>query len=236
MEKSYCTEVFHKQNCRLYLFNNPVMGEDVIFHIKSIIIQDTYHAKEFIKNDSYIIDVGANIGIFSIFAAQLSKNGFVFSFEPQKDTFEILHKNSSFYKNIKIFKFALGDRERKEKILVFPISREISTMIDSDVSKKFTESFQEYFEEEVSVIPLDKFIRDNSIHKVDFIKIDTEGYELKILEGAKETIKKFKPIIAISAYHHPEHKAKIPEFILSLDREYKFKINTEGEEDFIFYI
>ena len=43
--------------------------------------------------------------------------------------------------------------------------------------------------------PIDKFVKDHKIKNIDFIKIDVEGHEYEILEGAKNSIKKFKPII-----------------------------------------
>jgi hypothetical protein len=63
-----------------------------------------------------------------------------------------------------------------------------------------------------------------------------EGYELKVLGGCKETIKKYSPVIAVSAYHEPSDKVKMPQLILSFNPNYKYKLNKIGEEDFIFYI
>ncbi|MEM1671529.1 MAG: FkbM family methyltransferase [Archaeoglobaceae archaeon] len=82
---------------------------------------------------------------------------------------------------------------------------------------------------------IDKFVEETNIEKVDFIKIDTEGYEREIIKGAKETIRKFKPKMAISAYHLPDDKEKIPELILSIRDDYRFKLVNKGDEDLFFF-
>ena len=57
--------------------------------------------------------------------------------------------------------------------------------------------------------------------RVDFIKLDIEGAEQSAIEGAVETIKKYKPILAICIYHKAEDWYKIPEKVLSIDSNYK---------------
>jgi len=52
--------------------------------------------------------------------------------------------------------------------------------------------------------------------------MDVEGHELKILAGARETIKTFKPSLALSAYHRGDDLIKLPKFLLELNPNYKF--------------
>ena len=75
----------------------------------------------------------------------------------------------------------------------------------------------------------------NKIERVDFIKIDTEGAEKKIIKGAKNTIKKFKPRMVIAADHFPDDKEKIPELVLSIRDDYRFKFINKGEPDLFFF-
>lgn len=66
---------------------------------------------------------------------------------------------------------------------------------------------------------------DNTINdRVTFIKMDIEGSEYEAILGAKNTIKKYRPRMAISIYHKPEDVLEIPTLILSIDKEYKFAI------------
>jgi len=59
-----------------------------------------------------------------------------------------------------------------------------------------------------------------------FIKMDIEGSELEALKGAEETIKKYHPVLAISAYHKPEDIVELPAYIRSIDPEYKFYLRS----------
>ena len=73
----------------------------------------------------------------------------------------------------------------------------------------------------IEVTTLDSEVRED---KVTFIKMDIEGAELNALKGAKKTIIKNKPRLAICIYHKPEDIYEIPEYLLSLVPEYKFWI------------
>ncbi len=61
---------------------------------------------------------------------------------------------------------------------------------------------------------------------VTFIKMDIEGAELEALKGAQETIKKYRPTLAISIYHKPEDIVQLPQFIKSLVPEYKLYLRN----------
>jgi len=52
--------------------------------------------------------------------------------------------------------------------------------------------------------------------------MDAEGHELKVLAGARETIKTFKPSLALSTYHRGDDLIKLPKFLLELNPDYKF--------------
>jgi len=67
-----------------------------------------------------------------------------------------------------------------------------------------------------------KFVEANKLPRIDFIKMDLEGHELKVLAGARETIKTFKPYLALRAYHRGDDLIKLPKFLLELNPNYKF--------------
>lgn len=76
-------------------------------------------------------------------------------------------------------------------------------------------------EQEIQVVSLDGILQGRP---VTYIKMDIEGSEKQALEGAKDTIKKYKPKLAICLYHKPEDVFTLPQYIMQLVPEYKFVI------------
>ncbi|NQW06953.1 MAG: FkbM family methyltransferase [Candidatus Pelagibacter sp.] len=124
-----------------------------------------------LKYDDVFIDVGANIGSYSVLSASICKQ--VYSFEPIKATFDILNKNIKFNDfESKIQSFNIGLSNKKEKLL---FTNDLDTV--NHVSKV----------KDKNTIELDVDTLDNVIdlkNKNVFIKIDVEGYELNVLKGS----------------------------------------------------
>lgn len=78
---------------------------------------------------------------------------------------------------------------------------------------------------EVQSITIDQYVTNMKINKVDFIKLDIEGAELSVLQGAIKTLREHSPQLAISIYHQPEHLYQIPLFLHKILKDYIFKIN-----------
>ena len=79
------------------------------------------------------------------------------------------------------------------------------------------------------VTTLDAYVRENNLPRVDFIKLDVEGAELDILKGAKTTIARFKPILAISAYHKSDDFWVLMNYIKSVRPDYEFAMRQGAE-------
>lgn len=77
----------------------------------------------------------------------------------------------------------------------------------------------------VPVTTLDTFAAERELVRVDFLKVDVEGYELEVLRGGAGMIKKNRPKIAIAANHRPEHAAEIRKLLEEIDSGYRFKLN-----------
>jgi FkbM family methyltransferase len=164
-----------------------------------------------------VIDAGANVGFFSVFAAHTYPDATIYAFEPAPETYEALKENAKYYPNIKTFNFALGDENVATSIIIGDHSG--TNFIGSGG-------------EPVLMKTLDSFTAVNTWESVDFIKMDTEGYEGNIIKGATETIKRWSPIIVMSAYHYPNDKTDLPKFLNEI-APYDCQLRSDCEEDLV---
>lgn len=219
------------------LFGNSFTGPNyaaLLELIREVVLSDQYHAKQSIKKDSIVVDAGANIGVFSVFAATLASEGLVFAFEPTASTFSFLKKNTEKYQNVTCFEVGLGETRAERNILNKGAGSGDNVMQDSPFLNH--SKYHNGIFEKTEITTIDFFVSEKKIPRVDFIKIDTEGYEAKILAGAKETIKKFKPVIAMSAYHNATDKDDLPRIVKDISPDYVCELFNECEEDFICYV
>lgn len=141
------------------------------------------------KQDELIyLDIGANIGLYSLFVAKrVQKRGKVIAFEPHPNTFDKLTENIRLnnFNNIIAINKALGN----EKNFVY-----INQCEDS--AKTFVSNLKtDQSEMKVEMVNLDYFLKENQIDKIDYVKIDVEGFEFYVLQGMKELLKNSPPLI-----------------------------------------
>jgi len=141
--------------------------------------------KNLLKKKELFLDIGANKGKYSDVLINYFPKAQIYIFEPQKYLFNILKKKYKKKENIKVFNSAVSDKNRKE--LLF--SRNKSDTLSSLYKRKYLKSDLKLKGKKVSCIRLDKILGDNQI--VDFAKIDTEGNEMKILQGIGKLIRNF---------------------------------------------
>lgn len=164
--------------------------------------------------DGAIIDGGAYDGDTIEEIAEVTKNGFskIYSFEPQRDLADIIHK--------KVL-WRYGDRvEFFDKGLWSTRTELHFENGDSSVSGKINEEAATI----ISTCRIDDVVKG----KVSFIKMDIEGAEAEALRGAKETIKRDRPCLAICIYHKPSHLWEIPILIHEFVPEYNLYIKHCG--------
>jgi FkbM family methyltransferase len=147
--------------------------------------------KKYHRSNTIIIDVGANVGLFSISFGKICKNCEIHSFEPVSRTFNILEKNIKInnLENIKLHKKALSDTNNFDIIQVdqnnlgaSSINQDLHLM---DKLKKLSKR-KGILKEKIEKIRLDDMNFDN----VSFIKVDIQEHEYFFLLGAQETLKK----------------------------------------------
>jgi FkbM family methyltransferase len=171
--------------------------------------------KKIIKPGMTVLDIGADIGYYSLLFSKLVKEtGRVYAFEPDPEVFDILSKNikSSKYKNIHIVQSAISDRSGKA---VFFESEKPGRHSLFDTSGQ-DQDFKIKKRLEVDVVTIDDFLLKHDNPKIDFVKIDIEGAEIKALLGMKNTIAKSKKLGAIIEFnansHTEDYIKKISEF------------------------
>jgi FkbM family methyltransferase len=145
-----------------------------------------------LKPDSIMLDIGANVGYFTVIAASLAKNGKVYAFEPVTELFEKLktniHENNLF--NAMAINAAAGESQRESLIYISDESNKGMS------SLKPPENFSGY-SQPVTIVRIDDWIKQTDIDRVDFIKIDVEGYELFALQGMTEMLMNFTPVLIV---------------------------------------
>ena len=161
--------------------------------------QEINLVKKFIKSGTDSIDVGVYRGVYSYEMSKYSEK--VHSFEPNPIIFKYINKNlKKFIKNIHLYNFALSN-QNKTMNLKIPIRNSNS---DKEIFEEYYEmgkatihnenNFENYENFEIQTKTIDELSFDN---KISFIKIDVEGHELEVIEGAKNTIKRDKPVLLV---------------------------------------
>jgi len=143
--------------------------------------------KKLLTSNTTFIDIGANIGYYTLLSSDIIKKGYIYSFEPVITNYELLVKNVNLndLKNVKIFQKAISYKNGKVKIFIDEKNLGNHSLAENNIVDK---SKSEFFE--VETITLDSFIKtfkeyiDGNI----VIKIDTQGAEGLVLEGAQNLL------------------------------------------------
>ncbi len=165
--------------------------------------------KKLSQQASSIIDVGSNIGLYTVIGAKnMKKGGTIIAFEPIADNINLLKKNIKLNKlvsKIRIEQSAVGDESKKLKLFV-------STKSVGNHSASKENAGGASTEVEVNQTSLDDYVKNKKISKIDLIKIDVEGFDGYVLKGAKKTITKYQPAMVIES---------IPKLIKNCDFKYE---------------
>lgn len=158
-------------------------------------------------------DIGANVGYFSFLVKQLAPTCKVYSFEPLPKNIIAYKKNQKLnsFSDMNLQEVCVADREGETEFLIPPIE-------ESGWGRM---AHRELFSGEKiqrQVVTLDYFIKTQALDRLDLMKIDVEGYEFKVLQGALTLIETFRPKICIE-----------------LNEPCLLDTGTSGEEIFAFF-
>ena len=143
-------------------------------------------SKQIIKPNSIILDIGANLGITSAIFAVTVKDALIYSFEPGPMNYAYLKNNmaENDFNNVLPIWMAVGNSNSEMSF------HENSAWGYIDTVGVFGGGSTS-----VTVTTVDRFVHDYNLARIDFIKIDVEGFEPKVFEGMKEVIREFNPKI-----------------------------------------
>jgi FkbM family methyltransferase len=165
--------------------------------------------------DATIIDAGANIGNHSVYFSKICYARSVYAFEPMRQTFKILARNAELNapERIKCYNYALGASDTKAALLQFYPGNIGTARVQSSTKGLY------------EIKPLDAF----HFPEVQVLKIDVEGAEIDVLEGARQTLARCKPIIWVELL--PNYAPKSDAMLRSLGYE---QIEVLSPTDFVY--
>jgi len=208
--------VTFKDGMKFYTHANE---HEVEFIYREIFIKKQYLNQEsLLANCNNLFDVGANIGMFTVFAKTQNPNMTVHAFEPVPQTFEVLLKNIELHnlKDVYAYNVAISsDDFKKETISFYPAAPGNSTS-HPDTKDEIKRSIGERLSKLVfggaedicaETRTISSMLEQLAISSLDFLKIDVEGNEIKVLEGISAN--DFRKIKKFSAEVHGKGKMSV---------------------------
>lgn len=178
--------------------------------------------RKYIKKGNIVLDIGANIGFYTKILSELvGETGRVYAFEPDKKNYSYLQQNTTHLKNVELINKAVSNKTGK------------ITLYQSDllnVDHKTYETKDYTSKTEIESVAMDDVIPN---HKVDFIKIDIQGFEYFAFQGMKEIFKQnedLKIIAELYPYGLNNSGIKVEEFVSFL-RNSNFYIYKMSENE-----
>lgn len=205
---------------------------------------DTYqeyindYLKKYYKSNSNIIDVGSNVGIFTISFAKIANNCNIHSFEAVTKTRKLLKETVKInnLKNVTMYDFGLGDKDE-----LININIDESNLGNSSIIHNFNSMDKNDSSNGKELIQIKK-LDDLNIKNISFIKIDIQEYEYQFLIGAKNTLINNNVVIIIEIPTRNKYEINIHNKCVELLKSYGYKYykncrdkkRNKGSKDFIF--
>lgn len=214
-------EIFDFVDFRLLIPNFKNADKVLLNDFREVYFENVY-AKHFpnsivVKENDIVLDIGANIGIFSLWVRKQAKGVKVFAIEPHPKIYQELLQNIEL---------------NKVEGQVFPIQRCVSNKegqcqltFDEEVFT-MTRIGSAKDSIETDVITIDALVVSEGLNQVDIIKLDIEGAERMALAGARKTITNFKPKLALSGYHLIDDVYYLVNQILEMRSDYRIVVGS----------
>ncbi len=198
---------------RKMLFNTP--NEMTVWRVKSLYTKepDTIEWLEALPKGAVLLDVGANVGMYSIFAAAV-RDAQVYAFEPESQNYALLNANiaaNSLSEKITAFPAALSDEFQLGRLYLSNFSaggscHSFGEQVGFDLKPR-----QSHFTQGSVSVTLDYLVDSGAMPVPEFVKIDVDGFEHKVIAGARKTLAnpKVRSVIVELNTHLVEHQQAI---------------------------
>lgn len=178
-------------------------NDATVQHVVNILKGETYKAVPCVPDVKTIVDVGANLGATSLLFSCWYPNAMIYSFEPQRDVYEILVRNSQRNGNARCFNVGLFNADRR-----LPLYKSWVEAGTASIGKSFLNTPNM---EEIQLRDAATFLQEQGVNEIDILKIDTEGCEVHILESLRKKLARIWVIYL--EYHTEEDRRRIDELL-----------------------
>lgn len=220
------TEIIYRKNIRLKIHLDDWIQQQVYF-LGDYEKPEIDYISQYLKPGNVFVDIGANIGLFSLNASKIvSDKGKVISFEAFSSNYRQFKNNIEInnFKNIISENKAISNQNSTVEILYNEGDHNIG--MASSFLKNFTSK------EIVESVTLDDYASNNSIEKIDLIKIDIEGGEYNAILGMTKILNDSKPQVLIEINHQTlQDSGRTEKEIIDLFNQFNYNIIKKLSSD-----
>ncbi len=211
-------------------------GEAALIYNEIMVKQEYFQYGLSVMDARCVMDIGANIGIFTMAVKLKAPEATVYAFEPIPDTFQALEQNVRLLgcSDVHLFNLAIGSQDHGEQTLTyFPhmpgnstaipaLKDEQKSAMDHIFGKELSDFLNQSETRIVQVRTLSSVIREQGITDVDYLKVDVEGGEISVLEGIEEMHWPIFKQVAVET-----HSAQLREQVSEILAKHGFEVYTD---------
>ena len=223
-QKSVNGHIWEQYATPLGNFWIPAPGEPVSWEVWELLSQSVYESRNVsIRPGDVVIDCGAHVGVFTRFALRQGASR-VIAIEPDPTNVACIRENLAAEiesGQVQVMPVGVWDQRKRLPMFVSEESSDAHTFVSSsDAHTLVPHSSESRGAEDMLVLPLDEIVDQIALDRVDFVKMDIEGAERKALQGARKTLIRFKPRMAICVYHRDDDPVVVPRIIQETRSDY----------------
>ncbi len=221
-EEGEYREIHFKNMVRPFYFPQALPLRLLFQFVAELMFKDSWHYYEIpettVSKDDIVVDCGAAEGIFGYLTSQRCKH--VYAIEPMPLFIKSMMKTFQNDANVTIIPAVLSNETGKVYCS------------ETDHSLYFSSNKTDHYQQEIPVATIDALFFEKDI-PVTYLKLDVEGYELKVLQGAKQSIKTYRPTVVCATYHEQNIANELIDFLKGIHPDYKIIMkgieNVEGK-------